>query len=82
VTVATSAVVLCETLPAALVGLLFLGDTTRRGLAGLAVPGFILAVAGAVTLARFGEAGDEPRARTRGERVRRSGSRSGASTSA
>jgi drug/metabolite transporter (DMT)-like permease len=82
VTVATSAVVLCETLPAALVGVLFLGDTTRRGLAGLAIPGFILAIAGAVTLARFGEAGEEPRAGTRGERVRRSGSRSGASTSA
>jgi drug/metabolite transporter (DMT)-like permease len=82
VTVATSAVVLCETLPAALVGVLFLGDTTRRGLMGLAIPGFILAVAGALTLARFGEAGDEARSRPRGERVRGSASRSGASTSA
>jgi drug/metabolite transporter (DMT)-like permease len=82
VTVATSAVVLCETLPAALVGVLFLGDTTRRGLLGLAIPGFILAVAGALTLARFGEAGDEPHARHTSERVGRSGSSRRASTSA
>jgi drug/metabolite transporter (DMT)-like permease len=81
VTVATSAVVLCETLPAALVGLMFLGDSTRRGLVGLAIPGFILAVAGAVTLARFGEAGDEPRSRPRDERARRSGSGSATRTS-
>jgi drug/metabolite transporter (DMT)-like permease len=81
VTVATSAVVLCETLPAALVGLIFLGDSTRRGLVGLAIPGFILAVAGAVTLARFGEAGDEPRQRPREERARHSGSGSATRTS-
>jgi drug/metabolite transporter (DMT)-like permease len=82
VTVATSAVVLCETVPAALVGLMFLGDTTRRGLVGLAIPGFILAVAGALTLARFGEAGDEPPARHASERVPRSGNQRRASTSA
>jgi drug/metabolite transporter (DMT)-like permease len=81
VTVATSAVVLCETVPAALVGLIFLGDSTRRGLVGLAIPGFILAVAGAVTLARFGEAGDEPRSRPRGEIARRPGSGSATRTS-
>jgi drug/metabolite transporter (DMT)-like permease len=81
VTVATSAVVLCETLPAALVGLMFLGDSTRRGLVGLAIPGFILAVAGAVTLARFGEAGDEPRSRSRDERAHHSGSGSATRTS-
>jgi drug/metabolite transporter (DMT)-like permease len=80
VTVATSAVVLCETLPAALVGLLFLGDTTRRGLEGLAIPGFILAIAGAVTLARFGEAGDESRPAPARERARHSRTQSGAST--
>jgi len=56
VTVATSAVVLAETLPPALVGVLFLGDTTRPGLTPVAVAGFLLAVASAVTLARFGEA--------------------------
>jgi len=56
VTVATSAVVLAETLPPALVGVLFLGDTTRPGLTPVAAAGFLLAVASAVTLARFGEA--------------------------
>jgi drug/metabolite transporter (DMT)-like permease len=56
VTVATSAVVLAETLPPAVVGVVFLGDTTRHGLAPVAVAGFALAVASAVMLARFGEA--------------------------
>ncbi len=58
VTVATSAVVLAETLPPALVGVMFLGDTTRPGLTPVAAAGFLLAVASAVTLARFGEAED------------------------
>jgi hypothetical protein len=56
VTVATSAVVLAETLPPAVVGVLFLGDTTRPGLTPVAAVGFGLAVASAVLLARFGEA--------------------------
>jgi drug/metabolite transporter (DMT)-like permease len=56
VTVATSAVVLAETLPPAVVGVLFLGDTTRHGMTPVAVIGFALAVASAVMLARFGEA--------------------------
>jgi drug/metabolite transporter (DMT)-like permease len=62
VTVATAAVVLAETLPPALVGVSFLGDTTRPGLEPAAAAGFGLAVASAVMLARFGEAGrrDEP----------------------
>src|SRR5580693_4806536 len=60
VTVATSAVVLAETLPPAVVGVLFLGDTTRHGLAPVAVIGFALAVASAVMLARFGGADHEP----------------------
>ncbi len=58
VTVATAAVVLTETAPPALIGVLFLGDHTRHGLAVLAVLAFILAVASAVLLARFGEAGE------------------------
>ena len=62
VTVATAAVVLAETVPPAIVGVMFLGDTTRRGLTGLAVSGFVLAVASAVALARFGEAGEQDRA--------------------
>ncbi len=60
VTVATSAVVLAETLPPAVVGLLFLGDTTRPGLTPVAAVGFALAVASAVLLARFGEADHQP----------------------
>jgi drug/metabolite transporter (DMT)-like permease len=63
VTVATAAVVLAETMPPAVVGLLLLGDSTRHGLAGLAVAGFALAVLCAVALARFGEAGEPGPAR-------------------
>lgn len=58
VTTATAGVVLAETAPPALVGVLFLGDTTRHGLAAVGVLGFILAVFCAVALARFGEAGE------------------------
>jgi hypothetical protein len=46
--------------PPAIVGVLFLGDTTRHGMTGVAACGFVLAVASAVALARFGEAGEEP----------------------
>ena len=60
VTVATAAVVLAETLPPALIGVIFLGDTTRHGLAPVAVIGFVIAVASALALARFGEAGQDP----------------------
>jgi drug/metabolite transporter (DMT)-like permease len=58
VTVATAAVVLAETTPPAVVGVIFLGDSTRRGLTGVAMLGFILAVVCAVALARFGEASE------------------------
>jgi drug/metabolite transporter (DMT)-like permease len=58
VTVATAAVVLAETMPPALVGVLLLGDSTRHGLEGIAVLGFLLAVFCAVALARFGEASE------------------------
>jgi drug/metabolite transporter (DMT)-like permease len=57
VTVATGAVTLTETLPPAVIGVIFLGDTTRPGLAPVAVVGFALAVVSALMLARFGEAG-------------------------
>jgi drug/metabolite transporter (DMT)-like permease len=60
VTTATAAVVLAETMPPALIGVLFLGDTTRHGLTAIAVLGFVLAVACAVALARFGEASESP----------------------
>ena len=72
VTVATAAVVLTETVPPAIVGVLFLGDSTRHGLAGLAVVGFVLAVACAVALARFGEAGDQQHGGHRGPATQRS----------
>jgi drug/metabolite transporter (DMT)-like permease len=63
VTVATAAVILVETIPPAIVGVLLLGDTTRPGRAGLAAAGFVLALASAIALARFGEAtGREPAA--------------------
>jgi hypothetical protein len=59
VTVATAAVVLAETTPPAIVGVLFLGDTTRPGLTAVAAAGFGLAVVCAVQLARFGEAAED-----------------------
>jgi drug/metabolite transporter (DMT)-like permease len=59
VTVATAAVVLAETIPPAVVGIMFLGDHTRPGMGGVAVVGFSLAVVCAVALARFGETDEE-----------------------
>jgi hypothetical protein len=56
VTVATAAVILVETVPPAIVGVLLLGDTTRPGMTGLAIAGFVMALVSAVALARFGEA--------------------------
>jgi drug/metabolite transporter (DMT)-like permease len=56
VTVATAAVVLAETIPPAVIGVIFLGDQTRPGLAAVAWLGFFIAVTSAVMLARFGEA--------------------------
>jgi hypothetical protein len=56
VTVATAAVVLAETIPPAVIGVVFLGDQTRPGLSVVAWGGFFIAVASAVMLARFGEA--------------------------
>jgi len=57
VTVATAAVILFETIPPAIIGVLLLGDKTRHGMADLAAAGFVLALVSAVALARFGEAG-------------------------
>jgi drug/metabolite transporter (DMT)-like permease len=65
VTTATAAVILAETAPPALVGVIFLGDTTRHGLTAVAAVGFVLAVACALALARFGEAGERDQAATR-----------------
>jgi drug/metabolite transporter (DMT)-like permease len=59
VTTATAAVILAETMPPAVIGVIFLGDSTRPGLTAVAALGFALAVVCAVALARFGEAGEE-----------------------
>jgi drug/metabolite transporter (DMT)-like permease len=56
VTTATAGLVIVETIGPALVGVVWLGDRTREGLTWLAVLGFAVAVAGALALARFGEA--------------------------
>ncbi|MFF1355330.1 hypothetical protein [Streptomyces sp. NPDC058297] len=56
VTTATAGMVVGETVGPALVGVIRLGDRTREGLGWLAVLGFVVAVAGALALARFGEA--------------------------
>jgi drug/metabolite transporter (DMT)-like permease len=56
VTTATAGMVIGETVGPALVGVVWLGDRTREGLAWAAVLGFAVAVAGALALARFGEA--------------------------
>lgn len=56
VTTATAGMVVGETVGPALVGVIWLGDRTREGLGWLAVLGFVVAVAGALALARFGEA--------------------------
>ncbi|MEU7205003.1 hypothetical protein [Streptomyces sp. NPDC045470] len=59
VTAATAGMVIGETLGPALVGVVWLGDRTRAGLAPLGITGFALAVLGALALARFGEAPEE-----------------------
>ncbi|MEU5045108.1 hypothetical protein [Streptomyces griseorubiginosus] len=56
VTTATAGMVIGETIGPALVGVVWLGDRTREGLGWVAVLGFMVAVAGALALARFGEA--------------------------
>lgn len=56
VTAATAAMVIGQTVWPALFGVIWLGDTTRHGLAPLAAAGFAVSIAGALALARFGEA--------------------------
>ncbi|MEU1182191.1 hypothetical protein ABZ464_32050 [Streptomyces sp. NPDC005820] len=58
-TTATAGMVIGETIGPSLVGVVWLGDRTREGLTWLAVLGFLVAVAGALALARFGEAPEE-----------------------
>ncbi|OXY98455.1 DMT family transporter [Streptomyces diastatochromogenes] len=56
VTTATAGMVIGETIGPAAIGVIWLGDRTREGLTWLAALGFAVAVAGALALARFGEA--------------------------
>jgi drug/metabolite transporter (DMT)-like permease len=56
VTTTVAAMVVGETIAPALVGVIWLGDTARDGLGWLVVTGFVVAVAGTLMLARFGEA--------------------------
>ena len=60
VTTTVAAMVVGETIAPALVGAVWLGDSARDGLGWLVVTGFVVAVAGTLVLARFGEAAAEP----------------------
>ncbi|HVQ99112.1 MAG TPA: DMT family transporter, partial [Mycobacterium sp.] len=63
VTTAVAGMVVGETVAPALVGVVWLGDSTRDGFGWVVVTGFAIAVAGTLVLARFGEAPDaEPNA--------------------
>jgi drug/metabolite transporter (DMT)-like permease len=55
VTTATAMMVIGETVFPSLVGIIALGDRTRPGFTLIAAAGFVLAVAAALALARFGE---------------------------
>jgi drug/metabolite transporter (DMT)-like permease len=56
VTTAVAGMVVGETIGPALVGVAWLGDRTREGLSWMVVAGFVIAIAGARALSRFGEA--------------------------
>jgi hypothetical protein len=60
VTVTTAAVVVGETTVPAAVGVIWLGDQVRRGFVPVGLTGFLLALTGALLLARFGEPVTEP----------------------
>ncbi|MEU7185490.1 hypothetical protein [Streptomyces sp. NPDC045470] len=55
---ATAALVVGETVVPGILGVLWLGDSSRPGFAWMAVLGFVVAVAGAVAVAWFGEPED------------------------
>jgi drug/metabolite transporter (DMT)-like permease len=60
VVAATAMMLIGETLPPAVIGVVVLGDHTRPGWVPVAVAGFVVAVAGALALARFGEVTPSP----------------------
>lgn len=55
VVTATAMTLIGETVPPAVIGVLVLGDHARHGWLPVAAAGFVLAVVGALVLARFGE---------------------------
>lgn len=55
VVAATAMMLIGETVPPALIGVFLLGDHTRPGWGPVAIAGFVVALAGALALARFGE---------------------------
>lgn len=59
VVAATAMMLIGETVPPSAIGVLLLGDHTRHGWAPIAVAGFVVALVGALALARFGEIGSE-----------------------
>ncbi len=58
VTTALGPLVMAETVAPALIGVVALGDATRPGYTAVGVAGFVLAVAGALALTRFGSLED------------------------
>jgi drug/metabolite transporter (DMT)-like permease len=70
VTLATAPLVVLETVAPAAVGLLLLGDQPRPGWGWVATLGFLVAVAGAVSLARHGELPVQPASVSTGSGLR------------
>jgi hypothetical protein len=66
---ATAALVVGETVVPGILGVLWLGDASRPGYSWLAISGFVLAVAGAVAVARFGEPAEAAPSARRPEEV-------------
>jgi len=62
VVAATAMMLIGETVPPSVVGVVLLGDHTRPGWVPVAVAGFAIALAGALVLARFGEIPKPPSA--------------------
>lgn len=54
VTTAVAGMVVGETVAPALVGIVWLGDQTKSGYSWMVIVGFVIAIAGTLTLARFG----------------------------
>ena len=57
VVVPTAMMMVAETVPPSVIGVVLLGDHARHGWTPVAILGFLVAVSGALALARFGEVG-------------------------